>query len=697
MASFNDFSPSDQRHLPTSSDNKAKQIRWNEVRQECVDFFISSDQDEALQEKRIEYYQRMKFEQEQLRKKEVDLFNPEMKLDSKISRTGWTNSDLKLEKKASEILQKIKAYDEAQIAQLPPRKGYHNQSHPRFVGDHFLANVDWITKESWVFQVARKMPKGAHLHVHFNSCLPENFLLDLAMEEEQLRHMYIRCKIPLNSEEGFRQRDIQFTMLKDDDPQALEYIAYRKSLRSIEYQKRNRSIKTRRMVAKETSKQSHPVNIWGENYSPRVNEVTNNKEFRCYKFEDFLKEFKDMYTSALSKDYIPRDPIKYRGDEEGLPTSQTESAQLARDWLMQKLVFEEKEAHNECQTVIGAWDNFNCRTRMMKGLFNYVRAYEAYIDTLLDHFVEDNIQYAEIRPNFMSTNQLFTVGENGTQTYVDNFGIMDIIVSRFEQFQRKFPPGSPSPLQGLQVIYCMPRSFSRDKIRWGLEQCIIFKKIWPDYIAGFDLVGPEFQGEPLKTFTGEFLTFVAQCKKLDIEIPFAFHCGETYQWGGSTDGNLFDAATLANNVRRIGHGVGLINHPALLERFREKKICVEVCPISNEELGLNPRIGSHAVYPLLANGIHVAIAGDNGTLFRSTLSHDMYQIQVGQPQMTLAAWRQLAEWSIEHALTSEHKRECIRMHWQDKWRAFLKFMIKHGDHYMVNMERILEDQNNNIT
>lgn len=42
---------------------------------------------------------------------------------------------------------------------------------------------------------------------------------------------------------------------------------------------------------------------------------------------------------------------------------------------------------------------------MMKGLFNYEYASRRYIQLLLAEFVKENIQYAEIRPNFMMSNQ----------------------------------------------------------------------------------------------------------------------------------------------------------------------------------------------------------------------------------------------------------------------------------------------------
>ena len=41
---------------------------------------------------------------------------------------------------------------------------------------------------------------------------------------------------------------------------------------------------------------------------------------------------------------------------------------------------------------------------MMKGLFNYETAYRRYTRLFLEDLMRDNIQYAEIRPNFMTSN-----------------------------------------------------------------------------------------------------------------------------------------------------------------------------------------------------------------------------------------------------------------------------------------------------
>ena len=113
----------------------------------------------------------------------------------------------------------------------------------------------------------------------------------------------------------------------------------------------------------------------------------------------------------------------------------------------------------------------------MKGLFNYETVYRKYTRLLLRDFMNDNIQYAEIRPNFMRTNQLWTDDGVGQ---IDNAGIMNIIIDEYRAFQAE----KHGYFGGLKIIYCTPRSFSNELVRYSLDECLEFKKSWPEWIAG---------------------------------------------------------------------------------------------------------------------------------------------------------------------------------------------------------------------
>ncbi|KAH8745360.1 hypothetical protein F5883DRAFT_510915 [Diaporthe sp. PMI_573] len=324
--------------------------------------------------------------------------------------------------------------------------------------------------------------------------------------------------------------------------------------------------------------------------------------------------------------YVGRRPMIFREFIQEFP--QRFHGADALGWLKEKLVFREEEAHDPAQTVKGAWQEFNARTQMMKGLFNYETAYRKYTRKCLEDFVSDNIQYAEIRPNFMDTNQVWTDDGKGK---IDNIGIMEMIIQEVELFRRE-NKDSDTCFVGLKVIYCCPRSYPTEKVASGLAECLRFKKRWPSWIAGFDLVGEEGMGKPLSAFVPELLQFRKDCAQAGVgEIPFLFHCGETLESGSETDDNLVDALLLG--TRRIGHGFSLARRPYLMERMKKAGVCVELCPISNEVLGLTPRVSGHAMYGMLANNVHCTVSSDNGTLFNSTLSHDFYQAMIGRPDI----------------------------------------------------------------
>ncbi|KAK2592020.1 hypothetical protein QQS21_010291 [Conoideocrella luteorostrata] len=440
-----------------------------------------------------------------------------------------------LEKRADAIIHKLRKQDQNQIYDSAGfRQGHAGQRHKRFAGDHFLSNVDLIDRTA-LFDIASHMPKGGHLHIHYNACLPPSVLLDIAKGQTR---MFITSDLPLipdNNFANFDRCEIQFSIIMSP----LDEV---------------------------------PGNLFSPEYKSR----------QTMNFIEFL-------------DQAPQHFHRLTPDE----------------WLQQKLEFCEEEAHGILQTAAGAWEKFNGRTRMMKGLFNYETAYRKYTRLCLEDFMRDNIQYAEIRPNFMKNNQLFR--DNGETGRIDNEGIMEIIINEVTRFQQEMA-SQGRYFGGLKVIYTTPRSMIPADIRESLNECIRFKQKWPKWIAGFDLAGEESKGRPLKDFVPEFLEFKEKCAKAELDIPFLFHCGETLDMGTDADGNLVDALLLG--AKRIGHGFALTKHPYVMQAMKAKGVCLELCPISNEVLGLTPRAAGHAMYPLLANNVHCTVSSDNGTLFR---------------------------------------------------------------------------------
>ena len=65
---------------------------------------------------------------------------------------------------------------------------------------------------------------------------------------------------------------------------------------------------------------------------------------------------------------------------------------------------------------------------MIKGLFSYESAFKAYTRACINDFIDDNIQYSEIRLNFPSS----TLVKDDGMGYIDNFGLLMIIEDEIE-------------------------------------------------------------------------------------------------------------------------------------------------------------------------------------------------------------------------------------------------------------------------
>lgn len=120
-------------------------------------------------------------------------------------------SDLEVE--VNNIIQTLKSKDKENVYdKAEPRKGYGGQLHPRFPGDRFLSNEELIAKTD-IYRVARRLPKGAHLHAHFNACLSPQVLLDIA---KGMDRMFITSDLPLVPDDdyvNYFRCGIQFSIL----------------------------------------------------------------------------------------------------------------------------------------------------------------------------------------------------------------------------------------------------------------------------------------------------------------------------------------------------------------------------------------------------------------------------------------------------------------------------------------------------
>lgn len=137
--------------------------------------------------------------------------------------------------------------------------------------------------------------------------------------------------------------------------------------------------------------------------------------------------------------------------------------------------------------------------------------------------------------------------------------------------------------------------------------------------------------------------------------PFAGYFREASQEGlhcvahaGESDGPDSIRSALEHCLaERIGHGIGAVEDPVLIETLAADRIPLEVCPSSNVVLGNTPSLEEHPIAKLHEAGIPISVNSDDPPFFDTTLTGEYLNLNRcfgwGAPELaalSMAALRQ---------------------------------------------------------
>ena len=126
-------------------------------------------------------------------------------------------------------------------------------------------------------------------------------------------------------------------------------------------------------------------------------------------------------------------------------------------------------------------------------------------------------------------------------------------------------------------------------------------------------------------------------------------------------------------MKRIGHGLGFIKHPYLLELVKERQLPIESCVVSNQILGYMADLRNHPALSYFRQGIPVVLGADDpGTFGLDYFTLDWYQAYMGWG-LDLADLRKLALNSLQYSsMTEAQKQEAINNKWLPKWNEYIQ-------------------------
>ena len=230
-------------------------------------------------------------------------------------------------------------------------------------------------------------------------------------------------------------------------------------------------------------------------------------------------------------------------------------------------------------------------------LLGHPVAIRPYAEAVMQQAVSEGLAYVELR--------------GSPQKYADQG--LDFL-TQFHQALTSLP--NPTNIQFRFIIIADRRAEDAD-LQQTIAMAVQAKHTLNDFVVGLDMAGDESRTKPERIahlFTPAF----------EACLPITIHAGE-----GEAAESIWQAAYHLH-ADRIGHGLTLNDNEQLAQRFRDRNICLELCPSSNREVvGYcdpdYPETQGMPLYPLLSlwqQGLPLTLCTDNPGISRTSLADE---------------------------------------------------------------------------
>lgn len=156
------------------------------------------------------------------------------------------------------------------------------------------------------------------------------------------------------------------------------------------------------------------------------------------------------------------------------------------------------------------------------------------------------------------------------------------------------------------VIVCAMRHHGYEE---NLAMLKAARKFLGSGVCGADLAGNE-AAYPMS----EFMELFTEARRLGM--PFTIHAGEC----GNVK-NITDA--IECGATRIGHGIAMRNNEAVMKLCADRRIGVEMCPVSNLQTKAVKDMSEYPMKQFLEKNIMVTVNTDNRTVSTTTMDKEL--------------------------------------------------------------------------
>ncbi|GGA08378.1 adenosine deaminase [Paenibacillus marchantiophytorum] len=286
---------------------------------------------------------------------------------------------------------------------------------------------------------------------------------------------------------------------------------------------------------------------------------------------------------------------------------------------------------NECGSLIEYLSKFHFTTKFMQS----GEALERIAYEVAQQSAAHNCKYVEVRfaPQLHRNNGL-TVEET-----------IHHVVEGMKRGQRDYG------VKGGVIVICMRNHSSKSNLEVieGAAQFV------GKGVVAVDLAGDE------ATYPPEFFREVF-AESTRLGIPVTIHAGEA---AGAV--NVYEAVTNLG-ATRIGHGVRLKENRTILDMVKERRIPLEMCPISNIQTKAVPGWEAYPIREYLDEGLLVTINTDNPSVSGTDITNE-YRVLADRFGFTTPELVKLIMNGVDAAFLDADDKLSLRREMEDEIRC----------------------------
>ena len=319
-------------------------------------------------------------------------------------------------------------------------------------------------------------------------------------------------------------------------------------------------------------------------------------------------------------------------------------------------------------------------------IINNVNIKEKYFEVMLKSALAEGVQYLEARRDLVG--QLYELDPspqykkyNGKKLIDNKNGEVELklLMKLITSFAKEY-----TDFIGMKFIIFSSREDTKANVSMKIDRVIKFHKKYPLWIVGYDLVAEEDSGKSHLFFLENLLKLDNITTKKQL-VNLYMHTGETnfptdekmstFQMDPtSAEENTYDAIVLG--VKRVGHGLGYVKHPYLMNVLQQRNIAVEACPISNQLLGYIADLRNHPAQTYIRYGIPVVMGSDDpGTFGYDNFTVDWYMAYLGWG-LDLADLKLLGFNALNYSAMTQAEKEVALQKYSKTWSEYISKMKK---------------------